>query len=184
MTFYTKKTISLFFIIFSITFCFAQKKIERPTNTIVQSFIKKLPNNLKNLNLKDLRESKDSLNIRVWRLTKILTINCNNSVSSKYIKVDPKNPTVQPTPLYTDLNAKILLDSLVKNRILELKDDNYRVRGPEAYVIIIEIATKNNYRVVSFCSPNKDRSEDNKSVLNIIDIIDKTIKKEEEKLDH
>lgn len=163
----------ILFILFSLTPSFGQKKMEIPESDVVRFFIEKLPENLNVFNLKDLRASTDSLDIRIWQTHEIFTLSYNDSCSSNY-----KIYTTNDSPVFSTFNfseniSLNILDSFLAKRIMKLNNDNYR--GIDGSFIFIEISTKQMYKVVSFWSPNAERNNDCKAVVEILDKLNKTI---------
>jgi hypothetical protein len=147
--------------------------MEIPESDVVRFFIEKLPDNLNVFNLKDLRASTDSLDIRIWQTHEIFTASCNDSFSSNY-----KIHTTNDKPIFSTFNfskniSRDILNSFLATGVMELHNDNYR--GIDGSFIFIEISTKQMYKVVSFWSPNAERNTDCKAVVEILDKLNKTI---------
>lgn len=165
-------TIILLMIVF-FSPLMGQKQIEIPDNKIVENFIERLPDKLIKYQLNDLRESTDSLNIRIWKTHTIFTVNCDTSVSSTYkVHTTNENSVISKTSFSNNISQS-LLDTMLQYGLMELEDDQYR--GIDGSYVFIEISTRNEYKVISYWSPMADRSADNKIVLQIIDKINKTI---------
>ena len=92
---------------------------------------------LEELELKDLRKSTDSLNIRIWQTHEVFTINYNDSIFSDY-KIYTTNDKLVFKSFYISENiSKNIIDSLIDKKIINLKNDNFR--GIDGSFIIIEI---------------------------------------------
>lgn len=152
---------------------FGQKKTETPESDVVRLFIEKLPENLDVFNLKDLRTSSDSLNIRIWQTHEIFTVSYNDSCSSNYTIHTTNDKPVFSTAHFSENISRNVLDYFLATRIMELHDDNYR--GIDGSFVFIEISTNRLYKVVSFWSPKAERSDDCKTVVEILDKLNKTI---------
>lgn len=61
---------------------YSQKKIFVQNTIATTDFINQLNINLLKFNLKDLRTTSDSLNIRIWQPNEIFTLNKSDSISS------------------------------------------------------------------------------------------------------
>jgi hypothetical protein len=151
-----------------------QKKIEIPENKVVDNFIERLPENLIKYKLKDFKESTDSLNIRIWKTHAIFTLNCDTSVSSTYkVHTINENPAIISKTSFSNNTSQRILDTMLEYGLMELEDEKYR--GIDGSYVFIEISTRDKYKIISYWSPRADRSADNKSVLQIINMINKTI---------
>ena len=168
-----KQILTILILIFLLHPSFGQKRLDIPKTQVIESFIETLPKNLEELELKDLRKSTDSLNIRIWQTHEVFTINYNDSIFSDY-KIYTTNDKLVFKSFYISENiSKNIIDSLIDKKIINLKNDNFR--GIDGSFIIIEISTKSNYKIVSFWSPNAERSSDCKSVVQILSFLDKAI---------
>ena len=165
-------TILILILLFNPTF--GQKHLDVPKTQVIESFIETLPKNLEKLELKDLRISKDSLNIRIWQTHEVFTINrADESTLSNYKIHTTNKELVFKSFNLEDSISQNILDSLLDASIMTLKNENYR--GIDGSFVFIEISTKNNYKVVSYWSPNPERSNDCKTVVQVIDMLDKAI---------
>jgi len=172
-----KHYLILVIILFFLNSSFGQKKIEVPESGIVLSFIKRLPENLDKFKLKNLQTSTDSLNIRIWQTHKIFTLSYNDSISSNYrIHTTSEKPIIL-TSHFSDNISRNILNSLLDNRILELQYEKYR--GIDGSHVFFEISTKDKYKVISFWSPRAKRSDDCKSVVRILNMLNKSINSKE-----
>jgi len=178
-----KQYIAILFIILYFNPSFGQKEIEANKNTVVQRFIQGLPEKLIKFNLKDLQNSKDSIDIRIWQTHTIFTLNYDKSLSSNY-KIHTNNnnnnnnnnkPIISTTSISESLTRNIL-DSILDSKLMEIKDDSYR--GIDGSFTFIEISTKNKYKIVSFWSPMNKRNNDCKTVEGNLSMISKTINSE------
>lgn len=151
----------------------AQKKIEIPESMPVNWFVKRLPKQLEQFHFKDLKSSKDSLNIRIWKRHEIFNLSCNDIFSSEFIIRTGGTDFISTSYKFGEDLSKELLTYFDANNLHDLKDDSFR--GIDGSFVYIEIATKNKYKVLSFWSPNADRSEDCKSLLQFIDDMHKAI---------
>lgn len=150
-----------------------QKIIEIPKNDMVEWFIEKLPEYLANYNLNDLRISSDSLNIRIWERHEILTLKLSDSIHCNYkIHTITGKPIVYSTDYSEGISGK-LLDSLISLNIMDLQDENYK--GIDGSFIFFEISTPKTYRIVSYWSPDSKRSENCRSVVRILNTINKIL---------
>ncbi|MFT3739831.1 MAG: hypothetical protein QM786_13830 [Breznakibacter sp.] len=168
-----KQYLAILFILFFLNPSFGQKKLEIPESQVIHSFIEKLPENLKEFKLADLRVSTDSLNIRIWQSHEIFSINHNNAISSDYTIFTNGDKLIFASFNFTERISNNILDSLLASGIMNLKNENYR--GIDGNFVLIEISTKSKYKIVSFWSPNPERSNDCKTVIHILDMLDKTI---------
>ncbi|RKD94113.1 hypothetical protein [Marinifilum flexuosum] len=155
----------------------AQKKIEIPETSAVNWFVKRLPEQLERFHFKDLKSSKDSLNIRIWKRHEIFNLSCNNTFSSEFIIRTGGTDFVSTSHKFGEDISKALLTSFDANNMHKLKDDSFR--GIDGSFIYIEIATKNKYKVVSYWSPSSDRSEDCKSLLQFLDDMHQAVNSKE-----
>lgn len=153
---------------------FGQKHLDVPKTQAIGSFIEKLPQNLEKLELKDLRTSKDSLNIRIWQTHEVFTLNRDyDSTLSDYKIYTANKELVFKSFNFAENISQNILDSLLDAKIMTLKNENYR--GIDGSLVFIEISTKSNYKVISYWSPNLERSNDCKTVVQILDMLDNSI---------
>ncbi len=163
-------------LLFVLVFChhlFGQKKVEIAESDVVRHFIEELPKRLNSFDLKDLRSSTDSLNIRIWQPHRIFTLNFADSISSNYKIHAAGEKPISSTYNFSENISKNILDSLSAYRIMELQDENYR--GLDGAFVFFEIATKNEYKVVSFWSPSAEKSNDSNSVFHILSMLNRSI---------
>ncbi|WP_338397257.1 hypothetical protein [Persicobacter psychrovividus] len=153
---------------------FGQKHFDIPENKVVGRFIETLSKNLKDFDSQDLRVSEDSLSIRVWKTHEVFTISQNNASTSSDCKFHTTNKElVFKSFHFSESVSRSIMDSLLVAGIWNLKDENYR--GIDGSFVFVEISTKSKYKVVSYWSPNSERSNDCKTVVQILKMIDNTI---------
>lgn len=153
---------------------FGQKHFDIPETKAVDSFIETLSKNLKELDLQDLRLSEDSLSIRVWQTHEVFTINQNNaSTISDYKFYTTNKELIFKSFHFSESISQNIMDSLLVAGIWNLKDENYR--GIDGSFVFIEISNESKYKVVSYWSPNSERSNDCKTVVQILEMIGNTI---------
>jgi len=171
--------------IISFIFCLnaasGQKTLDIPSSDIVNGFLENLPATLEKFGLEDLRESTDSLNVRIWRPQEIFTLKIAASITCKhkyytfsmpngdYTLIDDK-PIIYTSDFSENISQQ-LLDLLVYDNLATLKDDTNR--GMDGYYVILEIATSKTYKVVSYWSPKETRSKDCAKVVEILQAIRK-----------
>ncbi|MCF6352451.1 MAG: hypothetical protein L3J06_05540 [Cyclobacteriaceae bacterium] len=164
-----KHNLLLVFLFLLFNIFYGQKIIEIPKNDIVENFVNQLPKNLIKYGLDDLRNSSDSLGIRIWRKSDIFTLSSGDSLSFNYkIHIGNNKPLVTSTD-YSENISRNILDSLISYRIMELQDETYR--GIDGSFVFFEISTKDKYRIFSYWSPQLSRSEDCKSVVQILNTL-------------
>lgn len=158
-----------------------QKTIETPENT---SIFNNLQLSLGKYNLDDLSSSKDSLRIRVWMGNNIVELKVNDITSTNLILSIPSNKepkSIVKSYSFDSSTAQILCDSLIHKGIMNLAGDSYR--GIDGQFYLFEVSTPEKYRLSSYWSSDKNRSQDNREIIkmltdihNILDI--KTHQKE------
>ncbi|EIJ37223.1 hypothetical protein JoomaDRAFT_0163 [Galbibacter orientalis DSM 19592] len=168
-----KQILILFGLIFILHPTFGQKRLDIPKTRVVESFIKTLPKKIRELDLKDLRTSTDSLNIRIWQTHEVFTINYNNATFSNYKIYTTNEKLVFKTFKISEQISKNIMDSLLVSRVMNLENEDYR--GVDGGFVFIEISTKNSYKIVSFWSPSSERSDNCKTVVQILGMLDKTV---------
>jgi len=164
---------SLFFFVFllSIQISYSQKTVILPENNIDSLFLKKLPEKLKQFQLEDLETSKDSLNIRIWEQHTIFTLNYDSAddVSANYkIYTGGKSPVVSTNTISNTQSRKIF-DEFKTISFEELSGDSFR--GLDGFYIYIEIATKDDYKVISYWSPFHRSCKDCNTIRELHDIL-------------
>ena len=163
----------LMFLILGLNPVFGQKHFDIPETEVVGIFLEKLSKNLKDLDLQDLRTSEDSLSIRIWQEHEVFTINKNNSSTNSDCKFyTTKKEVVYKSFKFSESISRNIMDSLLAAGIWSLKDEYYR--GVDGNFIYIEISTKRKYKVVSYWSPDSERSDDCKTVVQILEMIEST----------
>lgn len=168
-----KQILTITLLIFLLNPTFGQKHLDIPETQVIESFIEALPQNIKEFELKDLRKSVDSLNVRIWQDHEVFTLNYKDSISSDY-----KIYTVNDELVFKSFNfskniSKKIMDSLLDAKIKNLKNEKYR--GIDGSFVFIEISTRNKYKVVGYWSPRAERSNDCKTVVQILGMLDKSI---------
>lgn len=166
-----KQITTLILLLFLLQPIFGQKTFDIPETPTVKGFINTLPEKLKRLGLKDLQTSSDSLNIRIWKPPFVFTANYTNTATSSY-KVYTRNRKFVSKPTnFSEKTSQKIINNLLSKQISKLKDDQYR--GIDGHFVFIEFSTKSKYKIVSYWSPNSNRSNDNKTVVQILGMLRK-----------
>lgn len=149
--------------------------MEISDNKTVEYFIEKLPSNLIKFHLTDLRQSEDSLCIRIWKQHEILTLNFKGTpyCNEKIFVYDNGEPIIKDINYSDNILDSIYSNSLINN-LFELK--GAKRTGIDGYFIFFEISTPNLYKAISYWSPKND-NEDSKKALQILDLIYNTLGK-------
>jgi len=162
-------TLLLFISAFGITN--GQKYFEIPKNEVVENFVKNLPENLNKYKLDDLRNSTDSIAIRIWKRNEISTLKANK-LANYYYKIFINNGKLETKEkAYSGELSLAYLDSLNSFNIWKLQDDNFR--GIDGSFVFFEISTKTNYKICSFWSPESKRNANCKSAVQILSLTNK-----------
>lgn len=162
-------TLILFLSVFNTTN--GQKSIEIPQNKVVEEFVKNLPKNLDKYKLDDLRNSTDSIAIRIWKRNEIFTLKANRLANYDY-KIFINNSKLETKEkAYSGELSLAYLDSLNSFNIWKLQDDNFR--GIDGSFVFFEISTKTNYKICSFWSPDSKRNANCKSAVQILSLTNK-----------
>ena len=157
----------------------AQKVIIIPQKERDLDIYKNFDKRVYNLELKDLRKSTDSLNIRVYMGNMVVQLNVNDSISGsttfKIRKVTDSSELLISKNIKIDSNiAKSLLKKLNYLDIQKLPDNDYW--GMDGTVYIFEIATPSKYRLFSYWSPSiLDSNEDTKRAAEILSTISRDL---------
>ncbi|WP_417887259.1 hypothetical protein [Zunongwangia sp.] len=170
------KQISTVLVVFLITLVnplLAQKSFDIPNSKITERFIENLPNKLGALNLKDLRTSLNSITIRIWKNNEVFTINHNDSTFLDYKLYIKNNELLVRSFKFSEAISQPLLNKLIDAKITDLENDNFR--GIDGSFIYIETSTKKKYKIVSFWSPSSERSADNKTLIQILKMLNQAI---------
>lgn len=139
-----KVSLSILVLLFSLNYSSGQKILEIPKNDVVEEFLKILPKYLEAYNLEKLEESSDSLTIRIWKSHEIFTLRVRDSISSTYkIHIANDRPILASLD-FPEKISRIILDSLLSNRIMDLNDEKFR--GIDGSFILIEVSTKLNIK--------------------------------------
>ncbi|RXG23474.1 hypothetical protein DSM00_1088 [Leeuwenhoekiella aequorea] len=167
----------LFFFVFLLTIeiSYSQKTVILPEKNIDSLFLKKLPEKLKEFQLEDLETSKDSLNIRIWEQHTIFTLNYDSGddVSANYkIYAGGKSPVVATNTIAITQSRKIF-DEFKTISFEELSGDSFR--GLDGFYIYIEIATKDDYKVISYWSPFHRYCKDCNTIRELHDILSENL---------
>jgi len=167
------KQILTVLILFFFQPSFGQKQLDVPKTQVIGSFIETLPKNLKELELKDLRVSSDSLNIRIWQSHEVFTLNYSDYASADYKIYTRNDELIFKSFNFPDSISKNIMDSLFVANIMNLKNENYK--GIDGSFVFIEISTYSKYKVVSYWSTNSDRTDDCKTDFQILSMLDEAI---------
>lgn len=151
----------------------AQKRVVIPDNHIVVDFFKSLPNDLRKYGLDDLRVTSDSIAIRIWRNNEIVTLRSADSIKCEFkIRTYQDDPIISKIK-FSSLTSRSLLDSLVNHNIMILQDEIFvRIDGT---IVIFEISTPDQYRIISIGSPDAERSENSRSTVDILRIVNELL---------
>lgn len=171
-----RQLLTLLLLVYSFVTTNGQKHIEIPQSEVVENFVKSTPEKLNKFKLEDLRNSTDSLAIRIWMTNEILTIKSNNSTDyeCKFFIYNDRFKLQEKT--YSGKLPETFLDSLKSFNFMEIKNDNFR--GIDGSFIFFEISTKKNYKICSFWSPESKRNDNCKIAVQTLDLIDKLSNKE------
>lgn len=168
-----KQIVTIILLIFLLKPAFGQKHFDIPETRVIESFTETLPKKLAELDLKDLRGSEDSLNVRIWQNHEVFTINFNDSTFSDYKIYTSDDELVFKTFNLSEKISTNIMDSLTDLDLMGLDNENYR--GIDGSFVFIEISTKSKYKIASYWSPVPERSNDCRTVVSILERIDKEI---------
>tara|TARA_R110001583_G_scaffold19334_8_gene75740 strand:+ start:829 stop:1701 length:873 start_codon:yes stop_codon:yes gene_type:complete len=130
----------------------AQKTVEVSDNRYDQGFYNNISSYLKMYHLRDLSQSKDSLCIRIWMSNRIIEISQQDGVNVHVVNhIYHHTGTVIKTNTYDSETARILLDTLLTNGIMNISPD--AKFGIDGFLLKFEISTPDKYRVYSYWSP-------------------------------
>ncbi|MGV3509981.1 MAG: hypothetical protein ACO1N7_11890 [Sphingobacteriaceae bacterium] len=168
------RIITSLLLVLSTFSAIGQKAIEVPQNKRDQSFFRDLPNDIKKFGLEDLTKTKDPLSIRVWRANEITEVKQSNvGYSSSLINWINQQPIISKRKEFGADISKLLMDSLLANKILQIPDDTYQ--GIDGLYITFEVATPESYRLYSYWSPNEARGQNSKDVIRLVSLIDNVL---------
>lgn len=142
---------------------------ENEDDRLVKIFLKNLPKTLKYFGLKDLRDSKDTLNIRIWQQG-IINLNSTNPNYQICISGEERTCKVFEIPKST---STALMKTLISLNLFKLKNDSYR--GIDGTDVTIEIVHDGIYRAFSYWSPNAKRNETSRNVFNILNTVNQKL---------
>jgi len=169
-----RQLLTLLLIVSAFITTNGQKHIEIPQSDVVDYFVKSIPENLNKFKLDDLRNSTDSIAIRIWKANEILTIKANSSTDYEYKFFMNNGRYKSQEKTYSGKLSQAFLDSLNSFNIWKLENDNHR--GIDGSFIFFEISTKTNYKICSFWSPESKRNANCKTVVQTLTLIDKLLK--------
>jgi hypothetical protein len=130
---------------------FSQKIIEIPDDKRDQFFFEKMPEYITKFGLEDLRNSTDSLRIRIWSRNSTIEIKRQNGVKAYLTQwVRWQDPIINKVEFESEI-SKQLLDSLLAYDITTLPDDNKW--GIDGSYVNVEISTPKKYRTYTYWSP-------------------------------
>lgn len=147
---------------------YAQRVVDIPAGSRIENFVENLPRRLRTFDLPDLRETSDSLTIRFWLPSRVITLNyganpyCNEKLNiCKYM---------EDTEITKNIDYPIhVLDSLYQKvhslDILQIKDDP--ARGIGAISSIVEISTPTIYKIVSYFTESTELIELEKNISTV-----------------
>lgn len=146
-----------------------KKTIEIPHSRTDSLHFKYIQKSLDKYNLEDLSLSEDSLRIRIWMGANIVDIKASPNPSANLIlsiqsnevsKSIVKSYSVAPS------KVQILCDSLIHKGIVDLAGDQFY--GIDGRYYLFEVATRDQYRLYSYWSPDAKRSESNQQIVKIL----------------
>ena len=157
------KTISFLILLMIFGQVQAQKTITIPNNRYDWGFYARLPEELDKLQLRDLTQSKNTINIRIWNRIHVIDIGKSQGTSwvtlTTRLKTSDKKNLVYKTKNYAPETSQALLDNLIDYKILDIPNDTYR--GIGGHLVYFEVSTPDTYRVYSYWSPKLGRSKVN-----------------------
>ena len=156
----------------------AQKREIIPQNSTVEAFLERLPTYLNEHKLSDLRVSDSEFAIRIWqRPHEIVTLSRGAASEGSYKIFIKKDSLFQSTFNIKSEISSLLLDSIISLKPFRLKDEKYY--GIDGSFVFIEMATKISYKIVGYWSPKRERSENCRKVMEIMDMINRNISVED-----
>lgn len=159
------KTITIFLFLLCYLNTYGQKTIEISDDKRDQFFYKEMPGRIKTFGLEDLRNSTDSLRIRIWNTYSTVEIKQQNGVKACLTQwVRWSDPIIKKVEFESEI-SKQLLDSLLAYDITTIPDDNKW--GIDGSYVTIEISTPKKYRAYTYWSPSCFQSEDRTKVVKI-----------------
>lgn len=145
------KAITLLLFTLCYLNAFSQKTIEIPDDKRDQFFFEKMPENITKFGLEDLRNSTDSLRIRIWSGNSTIELKQQNGVKAYLTQwVRWQDPIINKVEFESEI-SKQLLDSLLAYDITTLPDDNKW--GIDGSYVNVEISTPKKYRTYTYWSP-------------------------------
>ncbi|WP_028375247.1 hypothetical protein [Leeuwenhoekiella sp. MAR_2009_132] len=174
--FFVKLNMRSYPYILVLLFCnlvFSQKKIEQSENQITVNYEKQLSDKLIRFDLKDLRKTTDSFNIRIWRNHQVYTLNYADTASSSYKIVTQGNDAAIGTTIFSSDLSKEIYDKILEKDLNQITGDSYR--GIDGSFVYVELATPTTYRMVSYWSPYYRNCEKCYTLNTLLEMINKTI---------
>ena len=98
-------------------------------------------------------------------------------VLSLPLSAQKKDSLFQSTFSIEPKQSNLLIDSIISTNPFELEDDTYR--GIDGSFTFIELSTKESYKIVSYWSPQSERNESCRKVVEITDMINRNISVED-----
>ncbi|MDM8158984.1 hypothetical protein QUH73_04035 [Labilibaculum sp. K2S] len=159
------KTIAIFLFLLCYLNTYSIKKIEVSNDKRDQFFYDKMPENCKKFGLEDLRNSTDSLRIRIWSSNSTIEIKQQNGVKAQLTQwVRWSDPIIKKVEFESEI-SKQLLDSLLAYDITTIPDDTKW--GIDGSYVNIEVSTPENYRTYTYWSPSVNETENRYKVAKI-----------------
>ncbi|WP_320019930.1 hypothetical protein [Labilibaculum manganireducens] len=159
------KTIAVFLFLLCYLSTYSQKNIEISDNKRDQFFFEKMPEYITKFGLEDLRNTRDSLRIRIWSRNSTIEVKQQNGVKAYLTQwVRWQDPIINKVEFESKISRQ-LLDSLLAYDITTIpEDDKWGIDG--SYVNI-EISTPENYRTYTYWSPRLNESDNRFKVAKI-----------------
>ena len=161
------------FVLFFCNSLISQKKIERSENPITVNFEKHLSDKLIRFDLKDLRKTTDSFNIRIWKNHEIYTLNYADTASSSYKIFTRGNDSAIGTTIFSSELSKEVYDKILEKDLNQITGDSYR--GIDGSLVYVELATPTTYRMVSYWSPYYRNCEGCYTLNSLLNTINETV---------
>ncbi|MDE5418224.1 hypothetical protein L3049_09395 [Labilibaculum sp. DW002] len=145
------KTITLFLFLLCYFNAYSQKTIEVSDNKLDQFFYDKMPEYITKFGLEDLRNSTDSLRLRIWSGKGTIEVTQQNGVKANLTQWTMwQDPIINKVDFKSEI-SKQLLDTLLAYDITTLPADN--TWGIDGSYIHIEVSTPEKYRTYTYWSP-------------------------------
>ena len=159
------KTIAIFLFLLCYLNTYSQKTIEISDNKRDQFFYKEMPEHITKFGLEDLRNSTDSLRIRIWSRNSSIEVKQQNGVKTYLTQwVRWQDPIINKVEFETEI-SKQLLDSLLAYDITTIPDDTKW--GIDGRYVNIEVSTPEKYRTYTYWSPHLNESNNRFKVAKI-----------------